>query len=247
MQPLLELKGINKRFGKNTILQNVNLTIRQHEMLGLIGFSGSGKTTLLRTLMGFYAISSGKIYYKQQEITKKSSILKKLVGFATQENSFYDRLTIKENLDYFGSLNRLSTKEIKYRMDILLKLMRLNEVKTRRAGILSGGMKKRLDLAIALLHDPEIIILDEPTTGLDPLMSDEIYELISYIQKTGTTIIIASHNYDMLQRYADRIAILGNKTIVECDSAKQLLKKYHANTLVEVFRKVGEQDYKTIV
>ncbi len=238
MQPLVELKNINKRFGKTIVLQNINLIIQGHEMLGLIGFSGSGKTTLLRTIMGYYRISGGKIYYQQQDITKKSDLLKRVVGFAAQENSFYDRLTINENIHYFGSLNKLSRKEIAYRMDILLKLLRLSEVKAKRAGILSGGMKKRLDLAIALIHDPDILILDEPTAGLDPLISNEMYELINYIKKKGTTVIIASHNYDMLEKYADRIAILGNKTIQECDSPKQLEKKYHAGNLTDVFKKL---------
>lgn len=238
MQPLVELKNINKRFGKTIVLQNINLTIQEHEMLGLIGFSGSGKTTLLRTVIGYYSISGGKIYYQQQDITKKSALLKSVVGFAAQENSFYDRLTIKENIHYFGSLNKLSKKEIVYRMDILLKLLRLSELKTKRAGVLSGGMKKRLDLAIALIHDPNILILDEPTAGLDPLISNEMYELINYVKKNGTTIIIASHNYDMLKKYADRIAILGNRTILECDSPKQLEKKYHADNLTDVFKKM---------
>lgn len=236
---ILVLQNITKKFGKTSVLNNITLEIRRNEILGLIGFSGSGKTTLLRTLIGYYKINSGKILFNDQDFTRKLDKLRENIGFGTQENSFYDRLTVEENIKYFASLNKLKRKEVMVRMEKLLELMRLKNAKKKKAKDISGGMKKRLDLAISLIHDPEILILDEPTSGLDPILTHEIYELLRLIRDVDKTIIIASHNYDMLERYADRIAILSESRIIDCDKPAELIRKYKAKDLIDVFRKIG--------
>ncbi|MBI3033190.1 ABC transporter ATP-binding protein [Candidatus Woesearchaeota archaeon] len=235
MQQCIEFHDITKTFGNVKVLRSLNLRIEEHDLIGLIGRSGEGKTTLLRTLIGFYKPDSGKIIFKNKEITKNTKILRNIVGFCTQENSFYPELTIEENLHFFGKLYGIKKTILKTRAEELLTLTELYEKKGTLAGEISGGMKRRLDFAIALIHDPEILILDEPTTGLDPIIRQSIWDLIEEINKQGKTIIVSSHLLDFIEDKCKKIAVL-KRGDIEMYNMKMLRQKFpDKRTLTQMF------------
>ncbi len=240
MNPIIQFSKISQRFKDTIVLNELNLTIFENEIFGLIGFSGSGKTTLLRDLMGFYKPTSGNIFYKDSDLTHNHKVLKSKVGFTTQNNSFYFKLKVEENLKYFGRLYGLKKEILEKRIDELLHLVRLFEYKKILSSKLSGGMQRRLDFAISLIHDPEILILDEPTTGLDPIIRSEIWGLIQHIHKTGKTIIVASHLFDEIETYCSRIGIMSNGKINCVGELSFLKSKLGCNSLNEIFKKVNQ-------
>ncbi|MBT5739770.1 ABC transporter ATP-binding protein [Candidatus Woesearchaeota archaeon] len=221
-------KGVSKRFHNKVVLANVNLSVQPGTIVGLVGRSGSGKTTLFRLLLGIYSATKGKILINGQD-TKKS---KSLIGFASQDNSFYPRLTVKENLSYFGRSYNLSKSEIDSRIKRLLSLMELSGNESIQARRLSGGMQRRLDLAIALIHDPEVLILDEPTTGLDVILNESIWELILRIHQSGKTIIVSTHNLDEVAHYCSNVVFLSKGKVIEERSIRKLSQQSLRNLFV---------------
>jgi ABC-2 type transport system ATP-binding protein len=194
--PLISLKHVSKSFKKNSVIEDMNLNIYRNDILLIIGRSGCGKSTLFKMLVGIYKPDEGEIFYSGSlssghEIQRS---LKKIVGFVSQENSFYESLTPLENFYFFGKVFGLSKKEIKRRAEYLLHLVNLYYSKDVIVERLSGGMKRRLEFALSLIHDPEILILDEPFTGLDLFLVDEIWKIIKKVRETGVTIILSSHD-----------------------------------------------------
>ncbi|MBW2990421.1 ABC transporter ATP-binding protein [Candidatus Woesearchaeota archaeon] len=239
--PVLKVQHLTKRFGNNTVLKRASLDIYEGEIFGIVGASGSGKTTLLRNLISYLAPEEGDVKFRYDyfvkmknkpskplyaSVYKQQKLAKNIFGFASQEPSFYKKLTVKENLMYFGSLYRLSKKSLESNTEILLALMDLKHAQNTLAGQLSGGMERRLDIACALIHDPEILILDEPTSDLDPLLRDHIWSLVQKINKKGTTIILASHHLSEVETFCSRIAIIKDGRIIDVASPARLKTKY---------------------
>ncbi len=227
------IKGIEKKFGDFKVIDNLDLEIKEAEMVGLIGRSGCGKTTLLKILLGLIKIEKGRIEFNEKDITNDTSKLKKIVGYCTQENSFYHELTVKENMQYFARMYGIGLRERNKRIKELLDLMKLEHAKDTNAGRISGGMKRRTDFAIALMHNPDILVLDEPTTGLDPILEESTFKLIKEINKKGKTIIIISHNLGSLQKYCTKIAIMDKGKIIEILDTKKIPKKLSKNNKIE--------------
>jgi ABC-2 type transport system ATP-binding protein len=236
---IIKLANISKRFGKKTILNNVNLDIMSGEIFGIIGLSGSGKTTLLNTVIGFLQPEGGDVLYKLEHLLeyhddknsfrsvfKSSDDVKKSFGFAAQSPSFYTKLTSVENLDYFGNLYNLSHDVRTTNTEILLQLMGIYESRNLIAAHLSGGMQKRLDIACALIHDPKILILDEPTADLDPLLRKQMWHLIKQINEKGTTILLSSHFLDELELLCDRVGILYDGKILMAGTPNEVKNYY---------------------
>ena len=218
---IIKLQKVTKQFGKQKVLHNISLDIHAGDILGIIGASGSGKTTLLNMIIGFLAPTKGIVDFRSPAISKldednvafRSIVenqrdVQRMFGFASQEPSFYPELSVEENLDLFGTLQDLSKDAKQTNTLILLKLMGLFEYRKKRADNLSGGMQKRLDLACAMVHDPRVLILDEPTADLDPHLRQQMWKLIQKINSKGTTVILSSHFLDELEDFCDNIAIL---------------------------------------
>lgn len=233
--PALRLENTSKRFGRKIILDRIDLDIYSGEIFGLMGPSGVGKTTFLQTLVGHYTPNEGDILYTEHDpvqkkyvfksIFKNSDVTKRMFGYAAQNPSFYMQLTVQENLDYFGSLFDIPRDVRKNNIHELLRFTGLDASRAYLAKNLSGGMKRRLDIACALVHNPQILVLDEPTSDLDPVLSGHIWKLLKKINKKGTTIVVASHNLSDLETLCTRVGILTNGKLSPVGTIPELFKK----------------------
>src|SRR3989344_6894148 len=221
---------ITKIFGKNVVLDNLMLEIPEGEIFGIIGKSGSGKTTLLSILVGFLRPEKGKVFYRGSEVTDTYNKVLQQFGFTAQEGSFYPRLTVKENLEYFGTMYNLSSDELKIKIPKVLKMVDLEGEENKMASNLSSGMQKRLDIACGILHDPKVLILDEPTENLDPLLRKDILKLIKKINKEkNVTIIMTSHLLEEIEQVCTQLAILHARQIIIQGTINELKDYYSKN------------------
>lgn len=213
-QVLIDINGIEKYFFSQKVLENLNLKIYENEILVIFGKSGSGKSTLLKILLGFYPPNSGNILLGGKNLLSKPKIIRSIVGYVSQENSFYEKLSVKENLKFFGKLYGVKSREIEQRINYLLSLVKLDYAKDILAENISGGMKRRLEFAISLIHNPKILILDEPFTGIDIELREELWRVIENIKKSSVTVVISTHLINSAGRHCDRAVILSNKKII---------------------------------
>ena len=241
---IIKFKGVTKSFKKNLILEKTDFDISENKITGLIGNSGSGKTTLLKLMIGFYKPTKGRIEYLRKDIRKETKDIEKYFGFSTEGGSFYDKLTIEENLNYFGKLYRIKEKEIKNNAKELMKLVELYDARNTLAENLSIGMKKRLDIICALIHKPKVLIMDEPTADLNPLLRKEIIKKIKKINKKGTTVIVTTQIIEEADDFFDDVLILANKQIIEKGDVRKIKNKYNKKSLWEVFENLSNKEKK---
>ncbi|ULT59371.1 heme ABC exporter ATP-binding protein CcmA [Neobacillus drentensis] len=232
MTSFINVEGLYKSFGQQTVLENVNFQVEKGEIIGLLGPNGAGKTTFIRILNGVIKPDKGSISLNGMDSASEGDEIRKISGIVTESAGLYHQMSGKENLELFKELYGVTDKK---RVAELLDLFDLEEHQDKPVGKYSTGMKKRLALAKALLHKPDILFLDEPTNGLDP---DGIQMVISYLKKynqeTGTTIIICSHVLHQLETICDSFAFIDNGTIVEQGTLPELEDKYVQNVTVKV-------------
>jgi len=222
----IRFNDVEKRFGSHVVLQSLTFEIPTGKIFGVIGVSGSGKTTLLRLIVGYYLPTKGSISFSLKENRKSNIPMTKHFGFATQDNSFYGDLTAEENVRFFGTLYGLKPDVISSRVADVLSVVELYDSRNELARNLSGGMRRRLDLACALVHDPSVLILDEPTEDLDPILRRELLRLIKKINSFGTTIIFTTHVLSEAEFLCDNIAILSNQKVFTIGTSDDLRKMY---------------------
>ncbi|APT76471.1 multidrug ABC transporter ATP-binding protein [Marinitoga sp. 1137] len=226
MEKIIEIKNLTKIY-KNGIkaLENINLTINRGEKITIFGPNGAGKTTLIKTIGMFIIPDKGEITIKGYDIKKESKQIKKLISIATSnERSFYYRLSLEENLNFFGMLNNLTGKELKKKVEKGLKEMGLYETRKIKYMEASTGMKRRLNLARALIKEAEIYLLDEPTNGVDIETKMKIYEIMEELSQKGKTIILASHDVSEIEK-TDRIVVLKKGKITADKKTGEILEK----------------------
>ena len=211
------IENLYKKMGGKQVLNGINLSVEKGEVLGLVGRSGAGKTVLVKTIIGFLKPDKGEI-----KINSKSEYP---IGYSMQENAIYENLTVLQNLKYFASINRIKWGIRRQRIRELIKSRDLGEYKRKLVKNISGGTKKRVDLACALLGDPDIIVLDEPLLGLDPGLVDSILKIIKKIEKQGKTVIISSHQIAELSRVCSRFVLLKDGILYKIKQ-KQLATVY---------------------
>lgn len=252
--PIVRFEGVCKEFRGRRVLSDINLEVKSKEIFGIIGLSGSGKTTLLNLLIGFIKPTHGDILFHAEHLLEydttetfrsvfaKPKEVKNIFGFASQYPSFYSELSVIENLRYFGSLYNLSKDLLDSNIHSLLYLMDLYDAKDVTASYLSGGMQRRLDIACALIHDPKVLILDEPTSDLDIQLRKHIWHLLKKINEKGTTIILSSHHLDDLEYSCDKIAIINESKIINYGTPDELKNSYAREVEIQVETVRGQYD-----
>lgn len=214
---LIQISKLTKTFKGKSALDQISLSIDQGELFGLVGPDGAGKTTLLRILAGLFSISEGDVFINGIDVKKNAEANKSRIGYMAQEFSLYGKLSVIENLKFFGDMYDVSPAEQNERIPGLLEFANLIEFQDRRAEHLSGGMKKKLALASTLLHRPSILLLDEPTTGVDPISRREFWNILNELHIQGTTIIVSTPYMDEADR-CSRVGLMYQGTIVVCDT-----------------------------
>ncbi len=229
MKPLIRYEGIFKAFGKKRIFEDLELEVNTGETLTIIGGSGTGKSVLLKCLIGLLYPDNGSILFDGKDVTQMNEdglrAVRKRVSMVFQGSALFDSLTVGENIAYplRENMRELTEEEIRVRVAKKLELVNLAGIELMKPSDLSGGMRKRVGLARAIATDPEVILWDEPTTGLDPISTRIIDELIISMKKTlGATSIVVTHDMDSAFRVSDRMAMLSRRKIVESGTVSQM-------------------------
>jgi len=220
----IKITDLTRKFKENIALDSINLTIQEGELFGLVGPDGAGKTTLLRTLAGLLRITEGEVREAGCELHRNSEAVKPKIGYMAQEFSLYGKLSVLENLQFFGEMYDVPPGLQKERIPGLLAFAQLTDFTDRRAEKLSGGMKKKLALTCTLLHQPPILLLDEPTTGVDPVSRREFWNILNDLHLQGTTIIVSTPYMDEADR-CSQVGLIYQGKIVECDSPENIRQK----------------------
>jgi ABC-2 type transport system ATP-binding protein len=221
---IIQTTGLTKKFKKTLAVNALDLTINSGELFGLVGPDGAGKTTTLRLLAGLLSLSEGEATVSGHDLRKESESIKKNIGYMAQQFSLYAELSVLENLQFFAEIYDVPKEKMAERTENLLQFARLTEFTDRRAAHLSGGMQKKLALACTLIHEPRILLLDEPTTGVDPISRREFWDILTNLHLNGTTIIVSTPYMDEADR-CSRVGLIYEGKLVICDSPRQIKKE----------------------
>jgi len=233
---MLVIEGLGKRYGDFSAIRDLNLQVAAGEMFALLGPNGAGKTTTLRILMGFLKATAGRARIANLDCFEERVALKHIVGYLPDDPSFYDYLRGREIIEFSGSMHGLPRELIQQRSGPLVERLELGEALDDYAVNYSRGMKKKLALVCALLHEPRLLILDEPSSGLDPLATRGLNALLLECQQRGTTILLSSHLLDQVERLCGRMAILAHGSIAAVGTLEELRRERGANqSLEEIF------------
>ncbi|MDP4144893.1 MAG: ATP-binding cassette domain-containing protein [Bacillota bacterium] len=233
---MIEVKDLTKKFKDVTAVDNINFTVRDGEIVGLLGENGAGKTTTLRMLATMLKTSGGTAVIKGYDVNKAPEKVRGEIGILFGgEVGLYDRLTGRENIKYFAELNGMSDDEAKKSIDSLAKSLEMKEYLDRRVGKFSRGMKQKIAIARSIVHNPSVVLFDEPTTGLDVSAARIIHEFILNCKKENKAVIFSSHSMTEVEKLCDRIIIIHKGKIVDEGSLQELKNKYGNNDLEEVF------------
>ncbi len=238
MNTIIEVKDLYKEYpGGTKAVQGVSFEVQRGEFFGFLGPNGAGKSTTMNMLVNLVKKTSGSIKIDGFSIDTDADEIYKRVGFAMQEVGLDETATAREMLQLHGRLYHMKPAEIEEQIKSLLKLVELEKVADRYASTYSGGMRRRFDLALSLIHKPSVLFLDEPTTGLDPHARQLIWSHLRELNKQGMTIFLTTHFMEEAEELCDRIAIMDGGKIVTEGTVEQLLKKHKAKNLEEVFLK----------
>ncbi|MGM0866867.1 MAG: ABC transporter ATP-binding protein [Bacillota bacterium] len=236
LNSIIQLNGLSKSFGSQKVLKSVSLNIQKGDIYGLLGPSGSGKTTLIKLMIGLETPSTGSVTFKGNKL--KANELYPSIGYMAQSDALYDELTAKENLSFMASLYGLKKVERKEQIEKVMTTVDLLDHLYKPVHQYSGGMKRRLSLAIALLHDPEVLFLDEPTVGIDPVLRKEIWDSFHRLKEEGRTLVITTHVMDEAER-CDRLGLLSHGEIISSDTPDAIKETYGVTSIEDVFLKNG--------
>ncbi|EJO5349004.1 ABC transporter ATP-binding protein [Clostridium botulinum] len=223
---ILEIKNLEKKFGNNTAVNNINLSVKEGQVFGFLGPNGAGKSTTINMICGLLTPTEGEIFILGKTMNNKAKDLKNNIGIVPQEIAIYEDLTAYENVAFFGGLYGIRGQKLKERVKETLEFVGLLDRAKEFPYKFSGGMKRRLNIACALVHQPKLIIMDEPTVGIDPQSRNHILESIKKLNKKGCTIIYTSHYIEEVEQLCTDIAIIDKGTIIANGKKDELVENY---------------------
>lgn len=246
MEYAIEVKELTKRFGKFTAVNSISFNIKKGTVFGFLGPNGSGKSTTIRMLCGVLLPTAGSATVLGYDITKNTELIRQNIGYMSQRFSLYEDLTVDENLDFFGGIYSLPKDVINERKAELIEMANLKGKEKALTGTLSGGWKQRLALGCALIHKPKLLVLDEPTAGVDPVSRRVFWEIIHTLSKQGITILVTTHYMDEAES-CDELGFIFNSNLIDIDTPDGIIKKRGAGSLEDVFIGMVEESTGTKV
>lgn len=229
------IENITKKFEDVTAVDGLSLVVDKGELFGLLGPNGAGKTTTINILCGLLEPTTGSVKVGGYDVLKKPGKIKELIGVSPQETAVYPHLTGKENIELFANLHAMPKKKLRRNVDELLQKLSLRDHAKRKAGKYSGGMMRRINLAMALVHDPEVAFLDEPTVGMDPQSRRAVWDFIRELGKQNKTVLLTTHYMEEAEELCERVGIIDNGKLIALGTPQQLKKQFKAKNLEEVF------------
>ena len=231
---MIQIQNISKHFGSDIALDNLSIHVKKGEFYSLLGPNGAGKTTCINIASGLLKASSGDLYINGLSIKNDAISIKKKMGIVPQEIALYNDLTAYENLYFWGRINGVKATELSDRIKETLLFLDLSEHQNKKISSFSGGMKRRINIAAALLHQPEILFMDEPTVGIDPQSKFFTYEIFEKLHKQGKTIFYTSHNMEEVERLSDRIGIIDQGKLIAEGSMEELKSQLSMQESLEI-------------
>jgi ABC-2 type transport system ATP-binding protein len=231
-ETIVEVRNLTKKYGDLTAVNDVNLAIQEGEIFGLLGPNGAGKTTTISMITGLLKPTSGNIMVDGLDLQTNTNAVKAKLGLVPQELALYPTLSARDNLDFFGSIYGLIGKHRRERVDAMLELVELSDRANEVVKKYSGGMKRRVNIAAGLLHEPEVLFLDEPTVGVDPQSRNAIFEAVEELNRAGMTVIYTTHYMEEAQRLCHRVAIIDEGQIIALDTPQALMNSLGGGILV---------------
>jgi ABC-2 type transport system ATP-binding protein len=242
MNSIIQIKNLTKFYGEIKAVNNVSLSVKTGEMFGLVGPDGAGKTTMIRILCGLINQESGIVKILDKDLTQSRKEIQKNIGYLSQKFSLYGDLSIDENIEFFAEIHNV--KDYFRRRDELLDFSRLKPFRNRTAEKLSGGMKQKLALVCSLIHEPKILFLDEPTTGVDPVSRRDFWKILSRLLKEGITIFMSTPYLDEAER-CNRVALMNAGEIIALDTPQKIKEKMNKQ-IIEIICSPVREAYRTI-
>jgi ABC-2 type transport system ATP-binding protein len=231
---VIETSGLTKKFGAFTAVDQISFQVSRGEIFGFLGANGAGKTTAMKMLCGLLEPTSGKATIAGFDIYRKTEQIKKRIGYMSQKFSLYEDLTVIENIRFFGGIYGLSGKQIKERSQVIISKLNLEESQNKLVGSLPLGWKQKLSFSVAILHEPTIVFLDEPTGGVDPVTRRQFWDLIYDASDQGITVFVTTHYMDEAE-YCNRVSIMVDGAIKALDTPKNLKVMYGASSMDDLF------------
>ncbi|MDB1562788.1 ABC transporter ATP-binding protein [Pediococcus pentosaceus] len=231
---IIELKNIAKSFGKQNVLKNINLNVQQGQIVGLIGPSGSGKSTIIKIALGMEVADKGTAEIFEAKMPNRKLLSK--IGYMAQTDALYMTLTGFENLKFYAKMKGIKSSELQLQIDHVAEVVDLKDALNKRVEGYSGGMMRRLSLGIALLGNSKLLILDEPTVGIDPALRRKIWRELKRIKNNGQSILITTHVMDEAEQ-VDEVALILDGNVIALDSPKNLKRQYDVPSIEDVFLK----------
>lgn len=231
---------LTKKFGDFTAVDHISFQVKKGEIFGFLGANGAGKTTAMKMLIGILKPTSGEARVAGYDVKKQTNKVKKNIGYMSQKFALYDDLTIKENAQFFGGIYGLKKSQIVNKTNTLIEELGITQIANTNVGSLPLGWKQKLAFSVALLHDPKIVFLDEPTGGVDPITRRQFWEMIYKQAAGGTTIFVTTHYMDEAE-YCDRVSIMVDGRIEALDSPEILKKQFNVDSMNDVFLKLARK------
>lgn len=241
MKPAIDVRELTRRFGDFTAVDRITFQVGAGEVFGFLGANGAGKTTAIKMLIGLLEPTSGQASVAGYNVLRESESVRRSIGYMSQRFSLYEDLTVRENITLYGGIYGLTDAQIRERGNALVEGLRLGRARDQRVAALPLGWKQKLAFSVALLHEPTIVFLDEPTGGVDPITRRQFWEMIYAAAARGTTVFVTTHYLDEAE-YCDRISIMVDGRIAALGTPEELKAELGAANLDEVFVRLARPD-----